>query len=1577
MPRKLSRTSRNRKNIRIAATFIFTAAFFALAFWLFNKLSTQSEAVVLDTVVYETDTDFLTGTTSSTEVIDTGANSYIELTNSGGPDGTGYHREITVDNSGNATSLSEYQVVIDDLDTASLISTGKLQDDCDDLRFTDSSDVEVSYWIGPGTCNTANTIVYVKTPSIPGSGSTTLNMYYGNPEAAEGKDEAATFTYSTEKTVGYLLDTTLTGLANTQLMSLVDDNSITHNGTTYTDVDKGERVLNILNVNAFQPFTSKGLFQVTRGGSFSESVVPISWAGTEFHLVQPAGGAGSIGIFAIAPWGNATVDIYFNGVLTCSGISVTSSGTSYDCVTSGLGRYRVVSSAPILLLSKVSYSGGYRTALVTPPIQSGTYVGTGGTSNIINAGLSGVDHTIYFSNSASPTMQTVAANSQYILTTSVASPIGNPPAYKVTSSNPTTAAIPSGGGGSSNDGVYLGKIENMGTTFGHAATQTIAIAIASIYPATCTVRDSDTHAVVFTGTATSVNNEVYHLGFGTGDQSIYVGAEWYMDCDMPVYSYTRKFAVYDFMNWTYAHMRQYTYPEPAPTVGAEQVLYAPSGSWESSSEAGDVIDIVWNGGWGDGTPSSTAFEADLTGATVSENVTFQIRTAEDLEDLEAASYTTLGVATSSPFILTADDLGNLGVAVGFHRYIQIRATLTTGDEAVSPALETFTLSYLRDDLAPTTNATNVELSVGDPDSWVRVDPTIVWDAADDDALGSGVMGYCAALDEVGLSDPPPNNDPETSSGILNPADSEITHPSCPFIVSGEAFDLSTLGSLDLESGQRYYLSLKAIDFAGNVYSGIGFQNLLSFRFDSAVPKNVDYISVPNTVFGSVDDMFFSWPSAGAAASDDLYNGEELSGVHGWQYSINSTTDWGGTDYDAALGIYYIPDDGLTYEHTLSDAIDGEDIAIGNNIIYVRTVDSAGNLSSHVTGVLQFGGEAPQFAPDAEITITPSTNTVNSYSLSWPEANPTDGNTIESYYYMINRTPPSNFATLSTNSSIYIPTESTTVPTGQLTGSVRGSNSVCVVAVDNENNYSASNSLCGEYTLDSTVPDPVQNLFVTDSSVRTNELWRSTIVWEAPGYQGTGQLTYIVQRSPDDSSWTTVATTPGLAHTDIVPESQLYYYRVGVYDTSDESIASPTFSTSVSIIPRGSYTEPADLVSGPKVVELSTTNALITWTTGRGSDSKVQYGLASGEYFDEEPSKGEQVNDHEIRLINLRPGTQYFYRAKWSDEDGNLGISDEQSFVTQPAPVVTDPAITRVSLNFATLRFTVQNASAVKIYYGKSASFGGAEEISTATSRSTYSVNIEGLDDGSKYFYKINTFDPEGNEYEGVVLSFETLPRPQVSNIRIQQVKNSAQPSIVVTWDSNTEITSVVSYYPTSDPVNRLEEVDIELIKGEHQLLISNLQAETQYGLIVSGVDRLGNEALSSEQVFTTATDTRPPLISDVSVESSIVVTEDGTSTAQLVVSWNTDEDATSQVEYGIGNSTEYTQRTRVNTDLSLNHLVVISELDPSAVYHLRVLSQDSQGNQAQSGDIITITPKRTDSAFELVVNGLRDIFGFL
>ncbi len=93
-----------------------------------------------------------------------------------------YRRAITVNNSGG--TLTDEDVLIN-LDTATLISGNKLLSNCNDLRFVDSNDSTLlQYWI-EDDCNTSDTKIWVRIPSLP-SGGKTIYVYYGNNAATQG-----------------------------------------------------------------------------------------------------------------------------------------------------------------------------------------------------------------------------------------------------------------------------------------------------------------------------------------------------------------------------------------------------------------------------------------------------------------------------------------------------------------------------------------------------------------------------------------------------------------------------------------------------------------------------------------------------------------------------------------------------------------------------------------------------------------------------------------------------------------------------------------------------------------------------------------------------------------------------------------------------------------------------------------------------------------------------------------------------------------------------------------------------------------------------------------------------------------------------------------------------------------------------------------------------------------------------------------------------------------------------------------------------------------------------------------------
>ena len=148
------------------------------------------------------------------------------------PEGWRFRRPITIDNTTNTNTLTDYQVLIT-LDTASLISAGKMRSDCGDIRFKDTDGTSLNYWIEPGTENTSSTKIWVKVPNIPGSSTKTIYMYYGNLSATSESNATNTFIRVIDGVVGsWHFDE---GSGTTAYDTSGNDNDGTIYGATWTD----------------------------------------------------------------------------------------------------------------------------------------------------------------------------------------------------------------------------------------------------------------------------------------------------------------------------------------------------------------------------------------------------------------------------------------------------------------------------------------------------------------------------------------------------------------------------------------------------------------------------------------------------------------------------------------------------------------------------------------------------------------------------------------------------------------------------------------------------------------------------------------------------------------------------------------------------------------------------------------------------------------------------------------------------------------------------------------------------------------------------------------------------------------------------------------------------------------------------------------------------------------------------------------------------------------------------------------------------------------------------------------------
>lgn len=165
-----------------------------------------------------------------------------------------YTTPVTVDNSANASVLTDFQVQFT-IATDVLIAANKMNPDGSDIRFTDVSCNPLDYWIESGI-NTATTVIWVEVNSIPANGSATINMFYGNSTATSASDADATFALHDDFDTGISDFTTFCG-------------NITDNTTTSSNLNLAWSSNGLLGSNASFDFneiyTAEAMMNSTSG----------------------------------------------------------------------------------------------------------------------------------------------------------------------------------------------------------------------------------------------------------------------------------------------------------------------------------------------------------------------------------------------------------------------------------------------------------------------------------------------------------------------------------------------------------------------------------------------------------------------------------------------------------------------------------------------------------------------------------------------------------------------------------------------------------------------------------------------------------------------------------------------------------------------------------------------------------------------------------------------------------------------------------------------------------------------------------------------------------------------------------------------------------------------------------------------------------------------------------------------------------------------------------------------------------------------------------------------------------------
>ncbi len=403
--------------------------------------------------------------------------------------------------------------------------------------------------------------------------------------------------------------------------------------------------------------------------------------------------------------------------------------------------------------------------------------------------------------------------------------------------------------------------------------------------------------------------------------------------------------------------------------------------------------------------------------------------------------------------------------------------------------------------------------------------------------------------------------------------------------------------------------------------------------------------------------------------------------------------------------------------------------------------------------------------------------------------------------------------------------------------------------------------------------------------------------------------------------------------------------------SDGDGNGPTTSENISFTTESDLDVTApEIISGPQIIEISETTAIVIWTTNEKSNSFVALTDGENEF---EFSDSELVTEHQVLLTGLTPLTEYFLTASSTDALGNgPTVSPEVSFITLGLPdttapeILSGPFVVDITSDSAIVVWETDEASTSLVEYGVLDS--DLNLIATADSFvESHLVPLTQLSPETLYYLQVTSADVAGNSVTSEIISFTTLALEGSGGGEVVLLEITDGPNVIHATNDSLTIEWTTNLFADSRLVCVSEEGSVESssadYKIEHQLTVNDLPSNTQFDCEVTSKTLSGDSASASLRV---STDTVADLIVPYcSGEIEIIGFGDS---AQI--SWTASEVVNATFNYRFVDASDW--QVSADTQFVEQSSQLIDELTPDSSYELQIILTDLAAN---IGECETIT----------------------
>ena len=320
---------------------------------------------------------------------------------------------------------------------------------------------------------------------------------------------------------------------------------------------------------------------------------------------------------------------------------------------------------------------------------------------------------------------------------------------------------------------------------------------------------------------------------------------------------------------------------------------------------------------------------------------------------------------------------------------------------------------------------------------------------------------------------------------------------------------------------------------------------------------------------------------------------------------------------------------------------------------------------------------------------------------------------------------------------------------------------------------------------------------------------------------------------------------------------------------------------------------------------------------------------------------------------------YTIRLTVTDNAGNSAF-DEITFIwdtTRPEGLTSVPSDDTTGVALAAGTTTVlfdenivllDTSRVLFVNDSNESSYKGTASVSGGNGNSaTLNIDYTGLAYGTKYRIQVKPGAISDVATNGLLSNFTARFTTAIDTV--VPVVNSASAGTITTTGAvlsvTTDESAACSYATTDSAYGSMTAFDGPNTGTAHTATLTGLTPSTGYDYFIRCADtsaQTNTMTTSAHVSFTTATpDTTAPVITNIQAGS---ITQTG-----ATITWTTDENATSRVEYGLTSSYGTLSAADGSAD-NTSHSVALAGLTAGTTYHFRVLSTDGASNAGTSVD---------------------------